>query len=57
MNSKKIHHLAECGNLFIIAKTTCGKPWQDINEFSSDIKNVTCKVCLMCEGLNKFKFK
>ena len=45
---KKIHYISNefRGNKFIIAETNCGKHWQDINEFTSDKKDVTCKTCL-----------
>jgi hypothetical protein len=34
------------GNKFMITKTKCGKHWQDIVEFTTDLKYVNCKTCL-----------
>ena len=43
----KIHYIgAEQRSCFIIAKTTCGKNWEDVTEFSSDANWVSCKKCL-----------
>lgn len=42
-----IHYIGEEQNSrFIIAKTGCGKDWRDINEFTSNKADVTCKSCL-----------
>ena len=30
---------------FINAKTRCGKYWQDVNDFTSNEKYVTCSKC------------
>jgi hypothetical protein len=30
---------------FIIAKTNCGKNWEDVNEFTSIKEEVSCKKC------------
>jgi len=48
MNSIIIHYIEkkDTGNKFIIAKTKCGKHWEDINEFSTEIKEVNCKMCI-----------
>ena len=47
MTSIKIHYIDnEWNNKFIIAKTSCGKDWREIIEFSQEIKYVTCKSCL-----------
>ena len=47
MASIKIHYIGnEWNSKFIIAKTSCGKDWRDIIEFSQEIKYVTCKSCL-----------
>ena len=43
-----IHYIdkEDTGNKFIIAKTKCGKHWQDIVEFTTDINYVNCKTCI-----------
>ena len=44
---QKIHYISEDFNpIFIIARTSCGKHWQDVNESTSNIKYVTCEICL-----------
>jgi len=48
----KIHYIgAEQRSRFIIARTNCGKDWENVTEFSSDISWVSCKKCLA--GVNK----
>ena len=43
----KIHYIGkEQNSKFIVAKTECGKSWQDVEETSGYIKYVTCKKCI-----------
>lgn len=47
MKTSVIHYIGQEFNpIFIVAKTSCGKHWQDVNETTSVIKYVTCKICL-----------
>jgi hypothetical protein len=47
MKEEKIHYIGKEWNpIFIVAKTKCGKYWEDINEHTSDLEYVTCKSCL-----------
>jgi len=51
-----IHYISiEINNSFIIAKTFCGKYWQDVNEFTGIKEYVTCKKCL--NEINKMDSK
>ena len=45
---KKIHFIDPeyKGNKFIIAVTKCKKHWSNINEFTMDQEETTCKSCL-----------
>lgn len=48
-----IHYIGnEWNHKFIIAKTNCGIHWKECNEFSSVIKYVTCKKCLLSISKN-----
>lgn len=41
-----IHYIGpEQNSSFIVAKTTCGRGWRDVEEFSSEEQYVTCKKC------------
>jgi len=42
-----IHYLhPECtGNVFIIAKTNCGRNVDEVKDFDTRLKYVTCKKC------------
>jgi hypothetical protein len=43
----KIHFIdKKYNNIFIIAKTNCGKNWHEIDESTSELKYVTCNKCL-----------
>ncbi len=42
-----IHYISDKYNhIFIVAKTSCGKDWQDVHDSTSKIEYVTCKNCL-----------
>jgi hypothetical protein len=42
----KIHYIGNDQKAkFIIAKTNCGKHWQDIEEFTAIVSDVTCSKC------------
>ena len=41
-----IHYIGpEWKTIFIIAKTSCGKDWRNVNETSSNKEIITCKKC------------
>jgi hypothetical protein len=44
----KIHYIDEENykRIWIIAETKCGKYWQDVDEYTSQLERVTCKKCL-----------
>jgi len=47
MKKEKIHYIGkESNHIFIVAKTKCGKHWEDINEHTSELEYVTCDSCL-----------
>jgi hypothetical protein len=53
MKDPIIHYIGEeWQRIFIVAKTECGKHWQDVEEYTSQSQRVTCKRCL-----NKLKNK
>jgi nucleosome binding factor SPN SPT16 subunit len=53
MKDPIIHYIGEeWQKIFIVAKTECGKHWQDVEEYTSQSQRVTCKRCL-----NKLKNK
>jgi len=42
-----IHYIHDnWGSSFIIATTSCGRDWGEVNEHTSQKQHVTCKKCL-----------
>ena len=44
---KVIHYIGEeWSSKFIVAETLCKRGWDEVDEFTSDKKYVSCKTCL-----------